>query len=307
MSARRLSILMYHRVLPVPEPLRPWDVDARAFDWQIAVLARWFNIVPLRDAVRRLREGTLPRRAVSITFDDGYADNLDVALPILKKHGAQATFFIATGYLDGGRMWNDTIIEAVARARGPRLDLREFGLDDHDIATDELRLAAVKAVLPRVKYQPPEQRVRIAGAIAERVGAELPDNLMLTTSQLRELHGAGMEIGAHTVNHPILASVDAATARREIFESRDRLRDILGGEIATFAYPNGRPNTDYRKEHVGITREAGFELAVSTAWGAAHAGMDRHQLARIAPWDQTPLRFGLRVYRSYFDAPPALL
>jgi peptidoglycan/xylan/chitin deacetylase (PgdA/CDA1 family) len=298
---------MYHRVLPAPERMRPWDVDARAFDWQIATLTHWFNVLPLREAACRLREGSLPPRAVSITFDDGYADNLDNAVPILKKHGAHATFFIATGYLDGGRMWNDTVIEAIARARAERLDLRALGLEEFAIATDDARLEAIKAILGKLKYLHPSERVRHADAIAATVGEALPGDLMLTTPKLREMHAAGMEIGAHTVSHPILACVDDASARREIFESRDRLREILGIEIPTFAYPNGRPQTDYQRAHVEIAREAGFELAVSTAWGAARAAMDRHQLARIAPWDQTPLRFGLRVYRSFFEPPPALV
>lgn len=306
MSARRLAILMYHRVLPAPEALRPWDVDTRAFDWQIGLLTRWFNVLPLREAARRLREGTLPARAVSITFDDGYADNLTLALPVLRKHGAHATFFIATGYLDGGRMWNDTVIEALARAPGPQLDFNSIGLDRYDIAAPAARLDALKKILAKVKYLVPAERVSRSGAIAAMIGQPLPDNLMMTTTQLRELHAAGMEIGAHTVNHPILARVDDATAQREIVDSRDRLRELLGAEIPTFAYPNGRPVTDYGKQHADFVRQAGFEVAVSTAWGAARSTMDPWQLARIAPWDQTPLRFGLRVFRSYFEAEPKL-
>lgn len=303
----RLAILMYHRVLPAPEPLRPWDVDARAFDWQIRTLTRWFKVLPLREAAQRLRDGTLPARAVSITFDDGYADNLTIAAPILQKYGAHATFFIATGYLDGGRMWNDTVIEALARARGARLDLNAAGLGQFDIASTEARLDSLKKILAQLKYLEPAERVRRADAIAAAVGQPLPDTLMMTSAQLRELHASGMEIGAHTVSHPILARVDEATARREILDSRDRLRALLNADIPTFAYPNGRPDTDYRKAHVEIVREAGFEVAVSTAWGAARRDMDVHQLARIAPWDATPMRFGLRVVRSYFEAGPVLV
>ena len=298
----RLAILMYHRVLPQPDALRAWDVDAHAFTWQMATLRRYFNVLPLREAVSRLRSRTLPPRAVCITFDDGYADNVDVALPILQNHGLHATFFIATGYLDGGRMWNDTVIEAVARAPGPVLDLESLGLARHAVATVNERVQAIKSLLGQLKYLPPPERAHKSAAIAERVGQRLPDNLMMTTAQLRALHQSGMEIGAHTVQHPILARVADDEAQQEIAGSRERLRDLLGSEVTTFAYPNGRPGQDYTARDVELVRRAGFDLAVSTAWGYASARMDVHQLARIAPWDNTPARFALRIVRSYFSA-----
>jgi peptidoglycan/xylan/chitin deacetylase (PgdA/CDA1 family) len=77
----RLSVLIFHRVLPRPDPLFPGEPDAARFDWQLRLLKRWFDILPLPDAVHALREGRLPARALAITFDDGYADNCTVALP----------------------------------------------------------------------------------------------------------------------------------------------------------------------------------------------------------------------------------
>src|SRR3990167_7749886 len=91
----RLSILIFHRVLPEPDPLFPQEMHARQFDAVCGWLAHWFNILPLDRAVQLLDTGTLPARAACITFDDGYADNHDVALPILLHHGLNATFFIA--------------------------------------------------------------------------------------------------------------------------------------------------------------------------------------------------------------------
>jgi hypothetical protein len=109
----KLSILIYHRVLPVPDPLFPTETTVESFDAQLGLLKSLFNVLPLPEAVARLKAGTLPARAASITFDDGYADNFTRALPILQKHGLHATFFIATAYLDGGRMFNDTVIESI--------------------------------------------------------------------------------------------------------------------------------------------------------------------------------------------------
>lgn len=303
----RVAILMYHRVLPRPDALRPGDVDVAAFDWQIRLFKRWFNVLPLREAARRLREKDLPPRAVCITFDDGYADNATLALPVLQKHGLPATFFIATGYLDGGRMWNDTVIEALARMPGEACDLQSIGLDRHTIATAEQRYAAVKAVIGQIKYLAPAEREQKTKEIAAAARVALPDDLMMTSAQVRELLAAGMEVGAHTVSHPILAQTAPESAEQEIVTSRRTLQHLLNDEIATFAYPNGRPGRDYEKPHVDMVQRAGFEVAVSTAWGAARSTMDRYQLARIAPWDSTPLRFGARVARSYIEVAPTLL
>src|SRR5690349_2991525 len=112
--AAPLTVLMYHRVLPAPDPLTE-SVDARDFERQMRALREYFTVLPLAEAVAGLRAGKLPSRAVAITFDDGYADNAVIALPILESLGLHATFFIADGFLNGGRMFNDTVIEALRR------------------------------------------------------------------------------------------------------------------------------------------------------------------------------------------------
>lgn len=304
---KRLVILMYHRVHAQPDSLRPWDVSGAEFDWQLSVLKRHFKVLPLLEAFRRMRAGTLPPRAACITFDDGYADNHDVALPLLKRHGLTATFFIATGYLDGGRMWNDTLIDAVACASGDELDARQIGLGRFPIRTEQERLDTVHQLLGALKYAEPGERIERSQSLWDQVGVEkFSMHHMMTTNQLLALHSSGMEIGAHTVSHPILARVPHDRAQAEICESRERLQEILDSDIHIFAYPNGRPGRDYNRQHVEMVHDAGFECAVSTAWGYADAKMDSYQLARIAPWDKSPLRFGMRVFRGYFGSCPEL-
>jgi len=125
-SDARLSILIFHRVLPQPDPLFPGEITAPGFEQICQWLAGWFRVLPLDEAARLLRQGRLPSRALAITFDDGYADNCTVAAPLLQRHSLPCSFFVATGFLDGGRMWNDTLIETVRRAPGPVLDLRDL-------------------------------------------------------------------------------------------------------------------------------------------------------------------------------------
>ena len=100
MNTQRLSILIYHRVLPHPDPLLPGLPDKRCFEQQMAVLNRFFNVLPLDQAIQRLREHSLPPRAACITFDDGYANNREFAYLILKKYEAPFAIYVATSFAD---------------------------------------------------------------------------------------------------------------------------------------------------------------------------------------------------------------
>jgi peptidoglycan/xylan/chitin deacetylase (PgdA/CDA1 family) len=297
---RRLLILTYHRVLDRPDPMiDDGGLDVAGFDAQSRVLAANFNVLRLDEALQRLASASLPPRAVALTFDDGYADNYTNALPILSRHGLTATFFVATAFLNGGRMWNDTLIESMRRAAGPRLDLSVIGLDALDVASAEARRASCTRVIDQLKHRPLAERQHAVDCVATAVGQPLPDDLMMTDAQVCGLRDAGMHIGAHTVSHPVLAAVDAGTAQREIADGRDYLRELLREPVDIFAYPNGRPVRDYSRQHVELVKQLGFKSAMSTAWGYTDARSDLWQTPRIAPWDPVPWRFGLRLLRAY--------
>jgi len=294
----RLPVMIFHRVLPEPDPLFPGEPDAARFDAQLALLKHWFNILPLPDAIRGLREERLPPRPLTITFDDGYADNCTVALPILRRYGLRAAFFIATDYLDGGRMWNDTVIESVRGCSEPALDLAKLQLGNHSVATPAEKSRAITAILSRLKYLPQDEREAKAAAVAARYAVALPDNLMLTGDQLRQMHDAGMTIGAHTASHPILARLPDEQARSEILKGKERLERAIGEPVRFFAYPNGGPDQDYHASHVRMVRESGFDAAFSTAIGTADAASDLYQIPRFRPWGRTRVRYGLRFAKS---------
>lgn len=293
--------MVLHRVLHRPDPLFPSELHASRFDEMCGWLRRWFNVLPLEEAVFRWVGQTLPARALAITFDDGYADNYEVALPILERHRLTATFFVTTGFLDGGRMWNDTIIEAIRSSSVPRLglsDLNLTGIGELDVRDIKAKQAAISAILPMVKYLPADRRQWIVDGIAGRSGAVLPNDLMMRPEQVRALHQAGMTIGAHTVNHPILAGLSDEDARFEMNHSKEVLEDLLGVRVGLFAYPNGKPGRDYTPAHAAMVQDLGFDAAFSTAWGAAGAVSNRYELPRFTPWDQTRIRFGLRMWRN---------
>jgi len=282
----RLSILTYHRVLPETDELLPDEATADSFDAQLAALKAVFNVLPLSEAVARLKSASLPPRAACITFDDGYADNVSIALPILQRHGLHATFFIATAYLNGGRMFNDTVIHAIRHSCGGQLDLSALGLGEHDLSTPEAKRRALGNILKKVRYELPwARREEVVGELARlATDAPPPDDLMMDTGQLQALASAGMEIGGHTARHPILARLDETAVCREIAEGRDCLEALLGTRVGLFAYPNGRPGVDYLPEQADIPRKLGFDAAVSTHWGAARQDSDVFQLPRFTPY-----------------------
>jgi peptidoglycan/xylan/chitin deacetylase (PgdA/CDA1 family) len=291
----RLSVLIYHRVLATPDPLCPGEPDVSRFEVQMRWVRHWFNVLPLRVAVQRLFAGDLPERALAISFDDGYADNEALAAPILQRLGLSATFFVSTGFLDGGLMWNDRVIEALRHCAADELDLGALGLARYRLHDVEQRRAAIAAVLDAVKHLEQERREALAQALAQRAAAPAPPELMMRSEQVRNLRRMGMDVGAHTMTHPILCKLDAAAARDEMAGGKDVLQTLLGEPVHLFAYPNGVPGQDYAIEHVQMAHHCGFEAAVSTAWGAASERSDRFQIPRFTPWDRSRWRFGARL------------
>ena len=297
----RLSILIFHRVLLQSDPLLAGEPDAEIFEAQMRWLAAGFRVMPLIEATRRLRDGSLPPNAACITFDDGYADNLTVAAPILARLRLSATFFIATGFLDGGRMWNDTVRESVRLCPDGVMDLTAIDCGTWSCVDDASRVATIGGLLDRLKYLPQAERQTKVDAIGDSVGLPAHSDLMMTRQQVRELRRYGMSIGAHTVSHPILTTLPIAEARREIVDGRRDLEETLGERVKLFAYPNGKPVRDYDDSHVALVRELDFDGAVSTAWGVSHRKSDRYQLSRFTPWDSEVNRFGLRLARNLMN------
>jgi peptidoglycan/xylan/chitin deacetylase (PgdA/CDA1 family) len=298
-SGSRLSVLIFHRVLAVADPLFPDVPDTQRFERIVEWVKTWFNVLSLPEAVERLRRGDLPARPLVVTFDDGYADNEEVALPILRRFGLPATFFVSTAFLDGGGlMWNDAVVEAIRTCRSDALDLSRLGLGVHDLGSPAQRRRAIDTLLVKIMHLPPVQRADSVARIVEATGSAPGGKLMMSSDQVRSLFAAGMTIGGHTVTHPILARLEAEAARREIVDGKLRLEEIIGDRIDVFAYPSGRPGRDYAAEHAQMVRACGFKAAVSTAWGVAGAGADHLQLPRFTPWDHSRWRFGLRLAQN---------
>jgi peptidoglycan/xylan/chitin deacetylase (PgdA/CDA1 family) len=305
--AGRLAILIYHRVRNDADFLTPYDMVADQFDWQMELLQRYFNVISLHECIDRLKNGELPDRAVCITFDDGYSDQSDVALPILQKYGHKAAFFVPTGYINGGCMWNDVVIETIRNFKEDTIDLTDIQMGVYPVGNVSDKRETIAKLLAITKRYHPEKRGEVLSFLQGVIEIDVARDLMMGADKIRILADAGMEIGSHTRTHPILTSLDVDEARSEIVESKHALEKIINRPVRYFAYPNGKPYEDYMPEHVDIVRNAGFEAALSTAKGVVTASSDMFQLPRFTPWDSNPSKFILRLLSNYTETEPLVV
>ena len=173
----------------------------------------------------------------------------------------------------------------------------------YSIQTIQQRRTVLNELLIKFKYFPFEERQTKLEQLQQLTSVTLPNNLMMTSEQIKQLYRAGMEIGAHTVEHPILTRIDDQQAFTEISTSKETLESIVGDSIRVFSYPNGKPNKDYLINHTHMVKEIGFEAAVSTAWGAANNKTDVFQLPRFTPWDLKRNQFIARMARNMLTVP----
>jgi peptidoglycan/xylan/chitin deacetylase (PgdA/CDA1 family) len=275
------------------EPTTAW------FRGLIAELAARFDIISLSEAISRADAGELRGRSLSITFDDGYADNFTAALPVLEAFAAPATFFVATDFLDGGRMWNDSIIETFRRLPEGIYELELPDSPQLKLSDWDSRRTAANLTIHAWKHLPPAERQARVDALAGRVSG-LPTDLMMSSEQLRAMAGSPWAaIGGHTRSHPILCALPEDQARKEIKGGKEDLEGWLQREVELFAYPNGKRGRDYAAAHADLVKDAGFRAAVATDWGTLDASTDRYAIPRFTPWRQNLARFSIDLARCH--------
>lgn len=297
----RLSVFYFHRVLERPDPLLPSEPDARMFDQILRWIGAQFTVLDPLDACERLVAGTLPARPAVISFDDGYMDNHDVALPLLRKHQMPAVFFIATGFLEGGAMFNDRVIEAIRNARSDSIampTLSESLPSRLALGSDAERRAAIGQILRAIKHFEPGLRDEHVRKLEASVGYRQALGSMMTPKQVQALHASGMRVGGHTRTHPILCATSDAQAEEEIVGSLEDLTAITGERPSLFAYPNGKRGSDYDDRHVRILEHARCAFAFSTRAGAAHRATPPLEIPRFTPWNRTSIRFGVHALKN---------
>jgi hypothetical protein len=183
-------------------------------------------------------------------------------------------------------MWNDRILESLRTLEAEQLDLSDAGLGSYPVGTLAERRETLALLTERAKYLAPDLRQELVERLDRLAGTRESDP-MLTDQMIHTMAAQGVEIGAHTISHPILAKLNDESARFEIAESKRQLEAITGKPVRYFAYPNGKPGIDFHERHMAMARDAGFEAAFSTAMGAAGNHHDRFALPRSRPWDAT--------------------
>lgn len=300
------SILMYHRVGP-PSLSAPLYQDmvgpsAELFEAQIEFLSTHCRILDLDEYLDyRERGKPLPPRSVILTVDDGYADCFTTVYPILRRHGAPATVFLPTGYLDSPSLfWWDKLAYMVSCCPHPELVLEQPHAIRIDLREAGFRESAARALVKQAKALPHNALENFLHYVAEKTDAQ-PDeslasrNYLLTWDQVRAMAADGIAFGSHTVTHPILSFVDLERARWEIQHSRRRLEEELGRPVNTFCYPSGEA-WSFGPVHRELLSAEGFRCAVTSVDGFNEPGTDVFSLRRIwigAADDPPTLRAGL--------------
>ncbi len=302
--APRLTIIRHHRVFADGEaPLYRIGVSASVFEAQLALLARLGRVpLTLSEGLARLAEGR-PGRWVAMTFDDGYADNVERALPALEAHGARATFYLTAGLMDSRRApWWDDLVHRL-EAAGRREVRFEYDGDAQvlSLSTRSGRAAALGALLPGF-HERPERQARRLEALGRATGVTAPAPCRLATWDLAaRLAERGMEIGAHTMDHPYLSLLDGEEQLGEIEDSARLIERRLGVRPRGLAYPGG----DYDARTLEVVAAAGFEHAVTTRTGDAGAESPRLELRRRGLSDGACLnpagRFSARLARAELE------
>jgi peptidoglycan/xylan/chitin deacetylase (PgdA/CDA1 family) len=266
-------ILTLHRVRPFRDitpgyaPNRLLEVTPEFFDSALALIARrGFDFVTLGEAARRLREGGPPFAA--LTFDDGYRDTRDIALPILQRHNAPATVYFATGLIERtARLWWLELEEAIRRLDTIEAPGIEGRLAAH---TPQEKSAAFERVYWALRARPEQELLDAVAALAAKAGvasSALAEPEFMTWDEARDFARHPLvAIGAHSLTHRRLALWPEAAARAEMANSRAALEANLGVEAASFAYPVGDATSAGPREFA-LARELGFATAVTTRPG----------------------------------------
>lgn len=288
---RKLVIVTYHGVLSSRAETDGFTsrnfVDRERFRGQMEYLAARHAVLPLAEAVTRLRDGSLPDHSACVTFDDGFRNNLSVAGPILREFRVPCTIFLTTGHIGTKQslLWTEEVALRVARAPTARISIPGGGT----LATTgaPARAVAARELVRRLKALPgPERQVWL-----QRLRAELEitdvdfENAreryeFLSWEEVAEAAPAWVTWGAHTVSHPILSTLSEDDARREIEASRRDVERGSGRTCDLFAYPNGMAR-DFGPRERRLVESAGYRAAVSQIPGANGPNADHFALRRI--------------------------
>jgi peptidoglycan/xylan/chitin deacetylase (PgdA/CDA1 family) len=290
LRGRGAAILMYHSVVDDPkqfsDSLGAITHSTRVFQEQMELLAREFTPVDLLQ-IREFLEGTrdLPERAVAITFDDGYRDNHEMAMPILNRLGIPAAFYITVDCIERRKLpWPSRLRFSFRKTRQTRfVDSNGEAWDLSDAAQRESAYLKVCDRICALAGAPLEEAV---AGIEQQLDARLPDetgDLMMTWRQAKDLAQSGHIMGSHTMTHPNLAFLDSRDVHRELAESKRSMEERIGCAIEHFSYPCPALFPNWTEQTLEESRRVGYKTAVTTTNGLTRAKDNILGLKRVRP------------------------
>ncbi len=290
-----LTVLCYHRIMDTP-PDFPFDSDLvsaslNQFEQQLSYVSKKYEVINFRILHHYIKQGDFPPKALIITFDDGYEDNYLNAYPLLKKFDLTATMFVTAGFINKNRLfWWDKIAYLIKKSGRHSLEIEDpvnLSLKfDHYSGRQE----CAGKVIKRAKKLPEEAKERLIQRIQEQLEVNLPGEetgYTMKWDHLKEMSDNGIEIGAHSINHPIFSNVDESRLRKEVAAPKKMIEEKIGCEVITFGSPGrGIMTPGQRKEFERLLtvtiRESGYHFSTMYKWGLALGkSFDPYSVERI--------------------------
>jgi peptidoglycan/xylan/chitin deacetylase (PgdA/CDA1 family) len=286
-------ILGYHRISAVEDDFYQVCVSPENFVEHMEALRAYAHPISLSKLVQNLKQNVLPPKSVAVTFDDGYADNLYAAKPILEKYDIPATVFMCTGYI-GKEFWWDELEHLVLSSRADPCALRlrvgrvHFTWDpaQGNSEMDNLQVhrkfhRALYHFLLSLDVEDQNHAMRLIRSWSEVSSPGVSTPRALSEAELLRLVDGGLiELGAHTRHHPMLPQLSCERQKEEIRSSKRDLEVLVGKKIAGFSYPNGRATVDAKR----LVQELGFTYACTSQHDVVRPGRDLYGLTRF--WQQ---------------------
>lgn len=286
LTRKKPKVFVYHRFCEESN-CRGHRTDMDTFRWQIGVIKKVFRIMTFGECLeRKEKDGRWPDYSVVLTVDDGYFDFYRCVLPLVREMDVPMTFFVTGNFVDGKIwLWPDKIEYLLKNTRTKRLALNFNGQDDvYDIDDDPANQEWTwKVLVDRCIAMKNEDKEKFLQMLEEKLEVVLPDRPVpeyaaISWKQLREVVAEGVEIGSHTMNHPILSKITEGHVREEVVSSKKFIEERLGQGVVSFCYPNSGPR-DITPYVVEMTRMAGYRGAVQ---GGGVPGEDLFRIPRIA-------------------------
>jgi peptidoglycan/xylan/chitin deacetylase (PgdA/CDA1 family) len=286
----RAMIIGYHRVVNSASDVFDICVSPENFAQHLEILQRNYHPISLIQMVSGLLTNTLPHKSVAVTFDDGYADNLYNAKPLLERFEVPAAVFVSPGNLGQEFWWDELERMVTSPTTLPESIHLQIGGEAFEWSGGERR-QLLNELYNRLLPLKTESRADTINTIKNLLGSlqvEQPEHRALLPAEMIELQNDGLiEIGAHTMTHPILSRLPVSEQEQEIRESKALLENILGKTITGFAYPNGF----FTEQTEALVKEMGFNYACSSQRDVIVGSQQIYHLPRFWPKDWNGDRF----------------